>query len=267
MLNIHELEKQWKIYKIKSYLPYALIIVSLSIIALITYIFYDTQTKTRLQHIKKSPTVKHVQVNIKKIKARDTNKTIIQLKAKKISKPKLQTEKQDKLLPSMNFMKNIQHEAQIYTHSSDPIKEKTTKRIRKKIKKKTSTNTIEDVRIKEVPKIHKEQKPDITIERKETQNDIMDIIKRFKKNNNPALSLFVAKKYYELGKYEQSYNYALITNQINSNIEASWIIFAKSLVKLNKKNKAIFTLREYIKSSHSSNAELLLNEIKSGKFK
>jgi len=37
-------------------------------------------------------------------------------------------------------------------------------------------------------------------------------------------------------------------------------------VKLHKKDKAIHTLEEYIKVSHSSNAEILLHEIKSGKF-
>jgi tetratricopeptide (TPR) repeat protein len=86
-------------------------------------------------------------------------------------------------------------------------------------------------------------------------------------NNNPALSLFVAKKYYELGDYAQAYNYALITNQINRDIEASWIIFTKSLVKLNKRDQAIQTLKDYIESSSSNTARILLEEIQSGKFK
>ena len=94
-----------------------------------------------------------------------------------------------------------------------------------------------------------------------------DVIKRFKKNNNPALSLFIAKKYYELENYDQSYNYALITNEINDNIDSSWIIFAKSLVKLNKREEAIKTLNKYIQHSHSNQAKILLDEIKSGKFK
>lgn len=63
------------------------------------------------------------------------------------------------------------------------------------------------------------------------------MIKRFNTNHNPALSLFVAKQYYQIGDYEQAYNYALITNDINNNIEESWIIFAKSLVQLGKKSK------------------------------
>ena len=107
----------------------------------------------------------------------------------------------------------------------------------------------------------------ITIKKQNTYEDIEYVIKRFKKNNNPALSLFVAKKYYELGEYKQAYNYALITNEINNNIEASWIIFSKSLVKLNQKAKAIQTLQQYINHSDSNQAKLLLKEILSGKFK
>ena len=79
--------------------------------------------------------------------------------------------------------------------------------------------------------------------------------------------ILIAKKYYELGEYHKAYNYALITNQIDRDIEASWIIFAKSLVKLKQKDMAIKTLKQYLESSHSSSAKILLDEILSGKFK
>jgi len=66
--------------------------------------------------------------------------------------------------------------------------------------------------------------------------------------------------------YEKASNYALITNQLNKEIEDSWLIFAKSLVKRGKKEKAIQLLREYINKSHSTNAAILLNNIQSGEF-
>ncbi len=96
---------------------------------------------------------------------------------------------------------------------------------------------------------------------------LQEITKRFKKTNNPILSLFLAKQYYKRKEYYKAYNYALITNQIDSTIEESWIVFAKSLVKLGKKEKAIQTLRAYIASSRSTKAEILLNNILTGKFK
>ena len=115
--------------------------------------------------------------------------------------------------------------------------------------------------------IVEEESKKISIQRRDTSDDIRHIIKRFKKNNNPALSLFIAKKYYELGEYHKAYNYALITNEIDRDIDASWIVFAKSLVKLNQKEMAIKTLKQYIESTHSSSAKILLDEIVSGKFK
>ncbi|MBU1927551.1 CDC27 family protein, partial [bacterium] len=107
----------------------------------------------------------------------------------------------------------------------------------------------------------------INIKRQNEYSDIEEIITRFKKNNNPALSLFIAKKYYELGEYRNAYNYSLITNELNKDIEASWILFAQSLVKLNEKDKAVKVLQDYIKHTNSNRANLLLNDILSGKFK
>ena len=108
----------------------------------------------------------------------------------------------------------------------------------------------------------------IDIKRKtDKQSDIQHVIARFKKSNSPALSLFIAKSYYEQGDYNQAYNYALVTNQIDNNIEASWIVFAKSLVKMGQKEKAISTLKEYIKHSKSNNAKTLLDEIVLGNMR
>ncbi len=277
MLNIHDLEKRWKIYKIKSLLPYILIAIGLLIIVPIAYSLY-----TNIQ------TVNPSKKDITPAKAH-TPVTSIPKKTKPIavtiSKPDVTvksiqaTPKSDEALdsaqtlkPSMNFMKNIQYQAiqpqynqQKYSQEHIQNIQPKVKKIRKVVKPTVPQEVIEEITT-EITPVKKEEKSAISIERKETQNDIFEIISRFKKNNNPALSLFIAKKYYELGNYEQSYNYALITNQINSNIEASWLIFARSLVKLHKKDKAIHTLQEYIKVSHSSNAEILLNEIKSGKF-
>ena len=264
MLNIHDLEKRWKVYKIKSFIPYV-VTISLLIIIPIAYIFYANTQKPAQQKelaiIKETKTV----VPIKKPQQKPEPKITPKVENNSIQiTTTIQT-----LKPSMGFMKNIQHQSAQPQYKTQQVykKQPVVQKKRKVVKPKVIEEIVEDISTDEITPVKKEQKVAITIERKETKNDIFEIIKRFKKNNNPALSLFVAKKYYELGNYEQAYNYALITNQINSDIEASWIIFTKALVKLHKKDKAIHTLEEYIKVSHSSNAEILLNEIKSGKFK
>jgi len=258
MLNIIELENRWLKYKIKSYLPYASIIISLLVILLISYSFID----------KNSPDIKLTQ----ELQTHPKN-TIVVLKEKKVpqlkekitpSQPILKQEtKIIKLSPSLDFMKKMQNSVQpYYTHEHTnyntfrtPVKVNVPK-VEKVPKKKI---------VVQAPKV-KVDSHRIKIKRQNTQNDIHEIIQRFKNNNNPALSLFVAKKYYELENYNQAYNYALITNKINKDIEVSWIIFAKSLVKLGKKNQAINTLKKYIKQSHSSSAQILVDEIQSGKF-
>jgi len=255
MLNIHDLEKRWKIYKIKSYLPYTIIILICFIlitwmISIFYYIPYK-KTITTNTHTVKKPLHTVKKTIITKTDNKQQNYPIT------LQKPLEPNKQPEALQPSMGFMQNMHYQTSKTKPKIHQPKQKIINNIPTEV-----TQDLKSVKVRP-----KKKQVAVRIERKETQNDIFEIINRFKKNNNPALSLFVAKKYYELGNYEQSYNYALITNQINSNIEASWIIFSKSLVKLHKKDKAINTLQEYIKVSHSSNAEILLNEIKAGKFK
>jgi tetratricopeptide (TPR) repeat protein len=175
-------------------------------------------------------------------------------------------------------MKRINSSVPDYTakQKAKPVK-KIKKEVIKKVSPKKQESEVQEVKTEVVttevvqeaqePKLSITKKSTMTIRRNKDGDDLKDVIRRFKVNNSPALSLFIAKKYYQMGDYQKSYNYALITNQINSNIESSWIIFAKSLAKLGKKEMAISMLKQYIDNSHSSRAKILLEELKSGKFK
>ncbi len=256
MLNVNELENRWRKYKIKSFIPYGVIIISLGVIVVLISTIYASKETTEdiveIREIKQAKIIKEEQDIAKVFQIAESQKNII--------KNSTSSNKKLTLSPSLNFMSNMKHDAIVYYESEKtPILKKT------KIVQKSKV-------IVEKPKVKKikepvAQKNIIRIERQSTQEDISHVLKRFKKNNNPALSLFIAKKYYELGEYNKSYNYALITNDINDNIDASWIIFAKSLVKLNQKDKAINTLKKYIEHSHSSKAKILLEEISTGKFR
>jgi len=118
-----------------------------------------------------------------------------------------------------------------------------------------------------VPTVQEATEPNqMLIQRDDDMKDIQDVISRFKKNKNPALSLFVAKRYYKIGNYQQAYNYALITNELDNNIEDSWLIFAKSLYKLDQKDMAIKTLKAYIQESGSVKAKITLDQMEKGTF-
>ena len=246
MLNIIDLEKRWLRYKIKSYIPHVTILISIIIIVLLAFVILSSKTTA------KKP--------VNKIKV---NKTVT-IKKEKIKKAVVVPIKNDikkmELHPSFEFMKNMQNSSMPYYHEDETIIQHES--VKKQVKKLIPSK---EITVQEKPK--KVEKQKIIIQKGETKDDINSVLQRFKKNNNPALSLFIARKYYEIGNYHKSYNYALITNQIDQNIEASWIVFAKSLVKLGKRKKAMQTLQEYIKVSKSSNAQLLFEEIKSGKFR
>ena len=262
MLNITELENRQKKYKIRSYLPRAIIAIAVGVIGTTFIAFSPAQTipSTKAQIITKDVVINSTKPTIALASKKQTKQeyNIVKPITKRLQnisdKNNIPSTKQLVLSPSLKFMKNIQYVEKKLESSEEIIEEKFSLE---------NSNEVKQVIEVIEPEIKEDE---ITIHRQNTNKDIEHVLKRFENNNNPALSLFVAKKYYELGLYDKSYNYSLITNDINSEIDDSWIIFTKSLVKLNKKNKAIKILREYIKNSHSSEAKILLDEILSGKF-
>ncbi len=286
MTNIYELERKWLKYKIKSYLPIVIItisIIAIGVILLIAFTSLNTSKITQTAPVK--PIAAPEKTPHETAVPKDENRTLTNIASQKdIKKEALAIEEitpigvnnlkkeQIVLTPSLNFMKNMQGNTppQIYiVQEKENLQTNEPKNGKNKVflqENNPSIEAIEEVRPLE-PIQEKKKDDSINISRQNTQEDIEHVIQRFKKNNNPTLSLFIAKKYYELGQYSQSYNYSLITNQLNNNIEASWIIFTKSLVKLDKKDMAIKTLKQYIEHSHSNQAKILLDEITSGKFK
>ena len=95
-------------------------------------------------------------------------------------------------------------------------------------------------------------------------NAYEDVAKRFHKLHDSDDSLFLAKTYYKKGLYKKAEYWALQTNKINTNIEESWLIFAKVKMKRKHKNEAIRILKTYIKRSNSIEAKKLLYKIKKG---
>lgn len=168
------------------------------------------------------------------------------------------------------IISNVQEEEVVVIEELEPPFQEKKRSVAPEIKEEIIEEEPAQIIVKEKTQdiaLPQEKKGSISIARRDAQKDIADVIKRFNTNHNPALSLFVAKQYYQIGDYEQAYNYALITNDINNNIEESWIIFAKSLVQLGKKEQAIQTLQKYLSQSNSSQARQLLDEINTGKFK
>lgn len=300
MLNIHDLEARHTKYRIKQLMPYIMLFISVITIFILTYFlinFSSNANKESIaeaeQNISQLPVAKNSantpittkeennistqssyempSEEMKEALAEEINRQITQREESKIS-----------LTPSLGFMKNMQSKnTKFYDNESLLLKqqivdisapideevafEETHSIPEQEIEQKTVAKpTVELKKIAPTPV--EENKGSISIAKKNDTNDIQDVIKRFKVNNSPALGLFIAKRYYQIGEYEKAYEYALLTNNINNGIDESWLIFSKSLVKLGKKDAAIETLKKYIENSGSKQAKQLLDEISSGKF-
>lgn len=269
MLDIKDLEIRHKRYKLKKNLPYIIIVVIIILFSFTPFLIISDSNYNEQQTLEKSEIVispKNTQESlpeplapikevepikpIEVIQQIETNNTIIE-------------EEKIVLAPSLNFMQKMTPDTFLQDKNINNNKKRT------HIEKEIPLTDVEEIKepLFEEDKVEDDKKAFVNIERNKDVNDIEEVIKRFKINNNPALSLFIAKKYYQLGEYEKAYDYALITNKINNNIDASWIIFTKSLVKMDKKEMAIQTLKKYIEYSNSPQAKQLLDEIVSGKFK
>jgi tetratricopeptide (TPR) repeat protein len=93
-------------------------------------------------------------------------------------------------------------------------------------------------------------------------NSLSFIKKKFYATNNAVFSIKLAQKFYETKKYQQALKWSLITNEIDSKNEQSWLMFAKIKDKMGKKQDAINALNEYLKRENSTKAISLLKEIK-----
>ncbi|MDR0580104.1 MAG: hypothetical protein LBG21_05830 [Campylobacteraceae bacterium] len=107
----------------------------------------------------------------------------------------------------------------------------------------------------------------IIIETSNIQN-INELIKKFENTNNIIFANMISEEFFDKKDYKKSLKFALKANEIDPKNESSWIMFAKSQVKLGNKQDAIKALEIFTKSSkNSKNAINLLQRIKSGEFK
>jgi len=280
MLNVQELERQWFRYKLKSYIPKIIlfiVLITLSIFIIVFTFNSDISSNTSPTTSKLPDSLVSVQSISKKTTLPSTSiKSSQETILAEPVKNGITAQEQLILQPSLDFINSLKYMPE------EPIQKLQAKKSVQKsiVTKITGLQVMEHKNIKPIieknlkPKaqeltsettIKKEESPpNFTINIKQEESDIQEVIKRFHNNKKPALSLFVAKRFYALKRYNHAYNYALITNELNSEIEESWLIAAKSLSKLNQKEKAITLLTQFIDDSKSIRAIMLLEKIKSG---
>lgn len=251
MLDISKLERRWLKYKIKKLLPYALLITAIVILGVtIPFILSSKPSSKALISINK-----------------DAVKTIV---------PNNANTKKDEgtmvLEPSMHFIESIDVPSSPITNTAVIVPSST----KPAPSQKTSITPIATLpppapaitQVQLTPPQKQIIKGKITsIKRDDAAFDIHEIEDRFKDNSNPNLGVYIAKYHYDHGNYSEAYNYALKTNSINNSIDDSWLIFAKSLVKLGKEEQAKKTLQLYISNSNSQAAKNYLDTLSKGSSK
>ncbi len=100
-----------------------------------------------------------------------------------------------------------------------------------------------------------------------TSANYIDTIKeKYEHSHSFRDALLLAKAFYRKNAYKDAEKWALKANEINSKLEESWLLFAKSKAKMGRKQEAINILAKYYTKSKSSKAKALIGQIKIGKI-
>jgi len=239
MLDVEELENQWKQYQRKKKKPFY--IGGSILLLLLAFVLSIVNHKIDMSYF-----------NIKKISNKlfskdiEKNSTNTQVEAKQIVKHK-----------KAYLLNNAFKDALLSQKKLKPKPQKQSKEI--------STPLDEDELYveKEIskPVMHKKTKLVGLIKVSSDNSAYKDVERRFKRSHNINDSMFLANMYYKKRQYKKSLYWSMQTNKLNKNIEESWLIFAKSKLRLGRKNEAIRVLKTYIKRSNSYEAKKLLKKI------
>ena len=255
MLDIKKLERRWLKYKLKSFLPYiAVVLLSVSLI-IGTSLWISSEKTEEKPTFQQKKVLLSINTAKSSISVAENNVTLIE--------------------PSMEFVQSFQNTQLTTENTIQASHSASSDNKLVQPSPKTSLPISKTITMPEyspppatLPSLSKtNSNKSLSINRDESKLDIITLERRFKETSNANLGLFIARYYYDRGDYNEAYNYALKTNNVNDRIDESWIIFSKSLVKLGRADQAKKTLQVYISQSSSDNAKVLLDMIENGSFK
>ena len=244
MYDIKPLEEEWKRYKKKKRKPWYSLIFSILIIAALAFsflnykdvIFSKFENNESVVADKPKPSVILL----------DSALTTLEIKKEIIEKSIIKKSTNDN---------NVEVETGDASTIDDPM------RYKHPNAKKVSITVTEAIK---KPVIVKKPRKKMHLDIIETTSAsaYKDVAKRFADTSDTDDSLFLARTYYEKGNNKKAIYWALQTNKVNSNIEESWLIFAKAKARSGHKSEAIRILSSYIKRSNSFEAKTLLKKLK-----
>jgi len=258
MINTKELEKRWYKYKTKGVL---LVVSILTLLSLLIYGGYYILYKLNID-IDKKEQPKAV-MGIQKIKEKNSSTVFNTVEEKKDNKDN--SVLLSPTIPIIDLEKEKQKDNRVKKRAIKyNIAQKRYKphHKRKLVKAKVYLTPSElSVLNGDNISTHRKKKK---IKFQQSSNNYMSIMKqKFSQNKNPRDALLVAKAYYSAGNYKKAEEWALKANSLNSNLDESWLIFAKSKDKMGKRREALKILIAYYNKSKSSKVKALINKMKS----
>jgi len=249
MYDIKPLEEEWKRYKKKKRKPWYSLILSILIITAFAFSFFNYKDVI----FSKFENNESVVVDKPKPSVIFLDRALTTLEVKKeiIEKEIVEESKIEKSTKDTH----VEVETDDSSTVDDPMRY-----VHPNAKKVsiTVTEAVKKPTIVEKPR----KKMHLNIIETTSASAYKDVAKRFADTSDTDDSLFLARAYYEKGNNKKAIYWALKTNKVNSNIEESWLIFAKAKARSGHKNEAISILSSYTKRSNSSDAKALLKKLK-----
>jgi len=250
MYDIKPLEEEWKQYKKNKKKPYLifLVVFVLFLVSIFSFLNYKTISFPKISNLNSSENTK--------LKTKKNSSILLDNELSVIQVNKQEMIENIKPIVKLKVEKRIENGVPTLPIVDDiPVLEDKPKR--KVVRKKLNNIKVTKQKIEKPRK-----KMHLNIIESSSVSAYKDVEKRFYQSHDTDDSLFLAKSYFRKGNYKKSEYWSLQTNKVNTNIEESWIIFAKSKVKLGRRNEAIRILTNYAKRSSSGVAKNLLYKLK-----
>lgn len=272
MNKVEELEKKWFNYKVKKTLKPLMRLSLFSLVVGGSYYLYDSKSVSffSIPLSEKATNVLGVSLEANSSIQEKPIEAVAKTPVVK-EKPEVEVVEQKEILDALALAPIIP--------VIDMEKEERIRETKRRAKPKNSSNVVAAkpntyLTAKELAVISKSERRVESVPHKTkkmkfetTSVNYLDTIKeKFRKSKNPREAVILSRSYYKSGQYKEAEKWALSANKLDSSLEESWLLFAKSKAKLGKKEEALKILVSYYKKSQSDKAKRVIGQIKTGKI-
>ena len=93
------------------------------------------------------------------------------------------------------------------------------------------------------------------------------LLQRYKESKSSKVATYIANVYFSKNNFKDAYRYSVEANELDPSSQTSWIVTAKALFKMDKKQDAIRILKSYLLAYNSQEIKNLLFKMLSGEYK